>query len=108
MKNLAFRKTRLLIIVAALVTVISAPSVSVVRADATLLRGFDVPATAPFDNDVIYWPIGVTFDGTNFWYSQPTNNTANSIFLTTTTGHLLRTLNVINQAGALAWDGTYL
>jgi hypothetical protein len=108
MKTPIFRKTRLLLITAALVAVISAPAVSVVRADATLLRGFDVPATAPFDNDVIYWPIGVTFDGTNLWYSEPTNNTANSIFLSTTTGHLLRTLNVINQAGALAWDGTYL
>ena len=92
---------------AVLFAVISLPSVTMVRADATLLRGFDVPATTPFNNDTIYWPIGVAFDGTNLWYSQPSNITA-SIFLTTTTGHLLRTLNVINQAGALAWDGTYL
>ena len=106
MKNIAFHKTRLLTM-AILVVVISLPSVSMVRASGNLLRGFDVPATTPFNDDTIYWPVGVAFDGTNLWYSQPSNITAD-IFLTTTTGHLLRTLNVINQAGALAWDGTYL
>lgn len=92
---------------AILVAVISLPTVTIVRADTTLLRGFDVPALTPFNNDSIYWPIGVAFDGTNLWYSEPSNSTSD-IFLTTPTGHLLRTLNVINQAGALAWDGTYL
>src|SRR5215472_9125599 len=107
MKNFAFRKTRLLLMTAALLAVIATPSTIIARADVTVLRGFEVPATTPFTNDTIYWPIGITFDGTNLWYSEPDNNTA-SIFETSTTGHLVRILNVTNQNGALAWDGAHL
>ena len=103
-----FNKLKPVLFAIALAFVMLLGPIVTVRADAAiLLRGFDVPALVPFDNDVIYWPIGVTFDGQNLWYSQPSNHTAD-IFLTTTTGHLLRTLSVVNQAGALAWDGNYL
>jgi len=101
-----------LLIATALILGISASSVVGVTADGNLLRGFDVPATVPccHGNSVqpaIYWPIGVTFDGTNLWYSQPCDCTSD-IFLTTTNGVLLNTLREVNQAGALAWDGNHL
>ena len=103
-----FNTLRLVLFGIALVLVILLGPIVAVRADAAYSYGVSAyPALVPFDNDVIYWPIGVAFDGHNLWYSQPSNHTAD-IFLTTTTGHLLRTLSVVNQAGALAWDGNFL
>ena len=101
-----------MLIATALILGISTSSVVGVRADGNLLTGFDVPVTVPCcqGNSVqpaIYWPIGVTFDGTNLWYSQPCDCTSD-IFLTTTNGVLLNTLREVNQAGALAWDGSHL
>jgi len=105
-------KFRLVFISALLVTAISASSVMSVRADGNLLRGFDVPALVPFGNGVrtapaIYWPIGIAFDGKNLWYSQPCECAAD-IFHSTTNGALLNNLHELNQAGALAWDGSHL
>jgi len=93
-----------------LVASISAASVASVRADGNLLRGFDVPATTPFGQNAlpsIYWPIGIAFDGRSIWYSQPCQCTSD-IFQTSTTGVLQNTLRELNQAGALAWDGSHL
>ena len=104
------RKSRLVLVSALLVTAISASSVTSVRADGNLLRGFDVPATTPFGHNVapsLYWPIGVAFDGKNLWYSQPCDCTAD-IFQASATGVLLNRLHELKQAGALAWDGSHL
>src|SRR5437870_2532907 len=103
-------RLRLLFASALLIIAISASSVTSVRADGNLLRGFDVPATTPFGNNArpsIYWPIGVAFDGQNIWYSEPCDCTSD-IFRTSTTGTLLNTLHELKQAGALAWDGSHL
>lgn len=92
-----------------MILVISVSPVAV-RADGNLLRGFDVPATTPFGHDVrpsIYWPVGVTFDGSNLYYSQPCECAAD-IFHSTTNGVLLNDLHELPQAGALAWDGSHL
>lgn len=102
-----------MLIATALILGVSASSVGAVRADGNLLRGFDVPKTVPccqgnvVIGPAIYWPIGVTPDGTNLWYSQPCKCTSD-IFETTTSGVLLKTLTEVNQAGALAWDGSHL
>jgi hypothetical protein len=107
-----YHKVRLVLIATALIFGVSTSSI-VVRADGNLLRGFDVPATVPFSQgnggvgSAIYWPIGVSFDGKNLWYSQPCDCTSD-IFHATTDGVLLNTLHEVNQAGALAWDGTHL
>src|SRR5713101_2730016 len=103
-------KIRLVMLSAIMITVISVLPVVTVRADGNLLKGFDVPVTTPFGSHVlpsIYWPIGITFDGTNLWYSQPCQCTSD-IFQTTTNGALLKTLTEVKEAGALAWDGTHL
>jgi hypothetical protein len=55
----------------------------------------------------IYWPIGVTFDGKNLYYSQPCQCTS-GIFYTTTSGVLIKTFSEVSQVGALAWDGSHL
>ncbi len=113
MENKVLFNTRRLIITSALIILVTATTVTTVRADGNLLRGFDVPATTPEDQGhhtvlpSIYWPIGVTFDGTNLWYSQPCQCTRD-IFLTTTNGVLLGDLHELDQAGALAWDGSHL
>ena len=103
-------RLRLLFVSTLLITAISASSITSVRADGNLLRGFDVPATTPFGNNArpsIYWPIGVAFDGNNIWYSEPCDCTSD-IFRTSTTGTLQNTLHELKQAGALAWDGSHL
>ncbi|HET7404674.1 MAG TPA: hypothetical protein VFJ63_01000 [Candidatus Bathyarchaeia archaeon] len=85
-------------------------TITSVRADGALLAGFDVPATTPEGHNVrpsLYWPIGVTFDGSNLYYSQPCQCTS-GIFQTTTNGVLIRTLTEVSQVGALAWDGSHL
>lgn len=96
----------------AIVAGIAASSIVSVRADGNLLRGFDVPATTPNFNGnspapSVYWPIGVAFDGTTLWYSEPCVCTSD-IFESSTTGTLLNTLREVKEAGALAWDGTHL
>ncbi len=106
-------RIRLALIAGLLTFVVSASSMGTVRADGTILRGFDVPALVPQSptgssvSPAIYWPIGVAFDGKNLWYSQPCDCTSD-IFQTTTRGTLLGTLREVNQAGALAWDGSHL
>ena len=104
-------KTRRLVISTTLILVIATMTITTVRADGTLVRGFDVPATTPESphsvRPSIYWPIGVTFDGSNLYYSQPCQCTE-GIFHTTTTGVLINTLREVSQVGALAWDGTHL
>lgn len=105
-------RLRLLLVSALLVAAISASSVASARADGNLLRGFDVPALVPFGHGAriapaIYWPVGIAFDGRNLWYSQPCECTGD-IFQSTTNGALLNTLHELNQAGALAWDGSHL
>src|SRR6266849_1789978 len=87
------------------------PSAYAATTEGSLLRGFDVPQhfnhflSATGAN---YWPIGIEFNGKDLWYSQPGTKSTQDIFLTTTTGVLLRTLTSINAAGALAWDGSNL
>jgi len=103
---------RTLVFAIAIVSGIATSSIASVRADGNLLRGFDVPATVQSFNGnspdpAIYWPIGVTFDGTNLWYSQPCKCTSD-IFESSTTGTLLNTLKEVKEAGALAWDGSHL
>jgi len=70
----------------------------------TLLRNVHLPA---FANHPIYFPVGVAFDGTNLWYSNPSTGPMD-IFQISTTGTLLSTLNKQAYAGALAWDGANL
>ena len=107
-----FNKRRL-IIANTLIVLFLATSITTVRAEGSLLRGFDVPATTPEDNGhrtvlpSLYWPIGITSDGTNLYYSQPCQCTSD-IFHTTTNGVLLNTLHELSDAGALAWDGANL
>lgn len=74
-------------------------------ADGAVLRNFDV---TQFANSPDYWPIGITSDGQNLWYSQPSQ--VAGLFYITTSGQLIRSLLVSfnTDAGALAWDGTYL
>ena len=84
--------------------------VTPVLADGTVLRSFDAPISyaknvKPLPN---YWPIGIAFDGTNLWISQPDNGTSADIFRITTSGVVLQTLSVVPNAGALAWDGANL
>jgi len=110
MGNAKISRIRLIIVAGALLLVLSAFPIVSVRADGTLLRGFDVPATVPSGHNfrpAIYWPIGIAFDGNHLWYSQPCQCTS-GIFETTTTGQLLRTLTEVSNAGGLAWDGNYL
>ncbi len=110
MENTTIHRTRLLFLTVAIILGISASSIASVRADGNLLAGFDVPATVPSGHDfrpAIYWPVGLAFDGKNLWYSQPCDCTSD-IFLTTTSGVLLRTLTEFKEAGALAWDGSHL
>jgi hypothetical protein len=110
MENARLSRIRLAIVSGALLLVLSAFPIVSVRAEGTLLRGFDVPATTPESSTVrpsIYWPIGVTFDGTNLYYSQPCLCTK-GIFYTTTQGVLINPLSEVTQVGALAWDGSHL
>lgn len=110
MENAKISRIRLTIIASTILIVLSVFPIVSVRADGTILRGFDVPARVPSNHNVrpaIYWPIGVAFDGSNLWYSQPCQCTSD-IFETTTTGQLLRTLTEVSNAGGLAWDGSHL
>lgn len=112
MEKTVFHRARLVILATAIMLGMSTSTIASVRAEGTLLGGFDVPATTPgfHGNTVLpslYWPIGVTFDGNNLWYSQPCTCTSD-IFRTTTSGVLLNTLREVKEAGALAWDGSYL
>ncbi len=70
----------------------------------TLLARFATPARSA---DHFYFPTGMAFDGTNLWYTDP-SDTSPDIFKTTTQGTLLRTLPIVLEVGALAWDGTIL
>ncbi|OLE82520.1 MAG: hypothetical protein AUF79_19645 [Crenarchaeota archaeon 13_1_20CM_2_51_8] len=106
MEKTKLSRIRLTIISAALLLVLSIAPILSVRAEGTLLRGFDVPTTVP-EHTANYWPIGVAFDGTNIYYSEPSLSTSD-IFYATTSGTLLNTLHEVNNAGALAWDGTHL
>jgi hypothetical protein len=81
-------------------------SVAPALADGNVLRSFDAPKVLPFE-EATYYPIGVTSDGTNLYYSQPAN-TPGDIFYITPTGTLLKTLSSVPNAGALAWDGSNL
>ncbi len=110
MENVKLSRLRIAIVTGTLLLVLSAFPIVAVRADGTLLRGLDVPATVPSGHNArpaLYWPIGVAFDGNNLWYSQPCQCTSD-IFETTTTGQLLRTLTEVSNAGGLAWDGSHL
>ncbi len=112
MENTTIHRTRLLLLAMTIVLGMSASSIASVRADGTLLRGFDVPALVPCCNGntifpALYWPIGIAFNGNNLWYSQPCTCTSD-IFLTSTNGVLLNTLKEVKEAGALAWDGSHL
>lgn len=81
-------------------------SIVPVAAQGTLVSDFGIShfAVSPF-----YWPIGITFDGHNLWYSDPSDNTS-GIFHVSTKGSLLGNLSLIfpTADGALAWDGTNL
>lgn len=83
-------------------------SIAPVAAQGSLLTSFEVTA---FTKRATYFPTGVTFDGKNLWYSQPSTTTP-GLFLTTTTGTLLQALSLVLPSGqgqgALAWDGTNL
>ena len=68
MEKTKLSRIRLTIISAALLLVLSIAPILSVRAEGTLLRGFDVPTTVP-EHTANYWPIGVAFDGTNIYYS---------------------------------------
>ena len=81
-------------------------SVAPALADGNVLRGFDAPKVFPLAA-ATYYPIGVTSDGTNLYYSQPANSPG-AIFYITPTGTLLKTLVSVPNAGALAWDGSDL
>ena len=81
-------------------------SIAPVLADGTVLRSFDVPVVQQLPR-AIYFPLGITFDGANLYYSQPSNDN-NRIFHITTTGTVLSTLTSVDSAGALAWDGSHL
>ncbi len=112
MENTTIHRTRLLLLAIAIVFGMSVSSIASVRADGTLLAGFDVPALVPCCNGnsalpALYWPIGIAFNGNNLWYSQPCTCTSD-IFLTSTSGVLLNTLKEVKEAGALAWDGSHL
>lgn len=98
-----FKRT---IALGALLLALSALSVAPVAGQGTVLNNFEPTV---FANKPVYWPIGVTFDGTNLWYSQP-SSTNPGLFLTTTTGTFLRSLSLVfpTAEGALAWDGTNL
>ena len=112
MKTIEFSRIRLSFITTLIILGVSVSAIASVRADGSVLRGFDVPALVPFGTinkpaPAIYWPIGVTFDGRNLWYSQPCDCTSD-IFQSTTSGVLTNTLHELNQAGSLAWDGNHL
>ncbi len=81
-------------------------SIAPVAAQGALLASFDVTT---FTKKPVYFPIGVTFDGKDLWYSQPSTSSP-GLFLATTSGILLRTLSLVfpTANGALAWDGTNL
>ncbi len=81
-------------------------STAPVAAQGTLVSHFGI---SNFTVSPVYWPIGITFDGKNLWYSQPSSNTS-GIFQVTTTGKLLRNLSLVFPTGngALAWDGANL
>ena len=79
-------------------------AVAPVLADGALLRSFQNPTST---SEAIYFPIGVTFDGLNLYISTPSDDTS-GIFQISTTGQLIRTISVLEYAGALAWDGTNL
>lgn len=107
-----FSRVRFSVVAAVLVLGISISAVTSAHADGNVLRGFDVPALVPFGTinrpaPALYWPIGVTFDGKNLWYSEPCDCTSD-IFETNTSGALVNTLRELNQAGSLAWDGSHL
>ncbi len=71
----------------------------------TILARFTTPMRSV---NHVYFPTGMAFDGTNLWYTDP-SDTQPDIFQSTTTGTFLRSLpNLIGEAGALAWDGTNL
>ncbi|TMI52109.1 hypothetical protein E6H13_07705 [Candidatus Bathyarchaeota archaeon] len=94
------------LILAILMLVMSLLSTAPVLAQGTSLGHFDVKA---FADKPVYWPIGVTFNGKNLWYSQP-STASPDLFLVTPTGKLVRTLSITlpNTKGAIAWDGTDL
>ena len=103
---LSYSKIRLPLLSCLMLLVGLSLSTAPALADGNVLRSFDVPIILPA-RQAIYWPIGVTFDGTNLYYSQPAVS-PKDIFHITTTGTLLNTLSALNQAGALAWDGNHL
>ena len=102
----SFLHSRRTVLVAGLFVVLSALSVTPVAGEGTLLTSFDVTA---FTRKPVYFPIGVTFDGSNLWYSQPSISSP-GIFETTPTGTVLNRLSLVFPTGdgALAWDGSNL
>ncbi len=82
-------------------------SVAPALADGNVLRSFEPPVILT-SHVVIYFPLGITFDGTNLYYSQPATVRGDIFHITTTTGTLLNTLKAVNMAGSLAWDGSHL
>src|SRR5437870_1877348 len=98
-----FRRTFFL---GAIMVALSVLSIAPVAGQGSLLTSFEVTA---FANKPVYWPIGVTFNGKNLWYSQPSTDHP-GLFLTSTTGTLLDSLSLVfpTAAGALAWDGAHL
>ena len=97
-------KTRLVLSSLAVVLALSV-SVVPVLADGNILRTFDAPVVDQ-SKTATYFPIGLTFDGTNLDYSQPSS--APGVFHITTTGTVLSKVPGASNSGALAWDGTYL
>jgi hypothetical protein len=102
----SFTKIRLLLLSCLTLLVGLSLSVAPALADGNVLRSFDAPKVFPLAA-ATYYPIGVTSDGTNLYYSQPANSPG-AIFYITPTGTLIRTLLSVPNAGALAWDGSNL
>jgi len=103
----SYNKIRLPLLSCIVLLIGASLSVAPVLADGAVLRAFDAPKVLP-PQEAFYFPIGVTFDGTNLYYSQPTQTVTRDTFHITPTGTLLNTFSSISNIGALAWDGTHL
>ena len=104
-KILLATKAKMLLIAGILALTIPSLPLSAHAQPGTVLARFPLPMRSV---DHVYFPTGLAFDGTNLWYTDP-SDTQPDVFQTTTSGTFLRSLpNLIGEAGALAWDGTNL